>query len=184
MIRRWSFRGISVFVIGLLVIAIDQFTKSLVRRHLPVNGSWNPIPWLGRIVTFTHVRNTGAAFGLFPSGTILFAVVAVVVIVMIAAYHRQLAGGSWVLRVAFGLQLGGATGNLVDRIARGYVTDFIDCHVWPVFNVADSSIVVGTALLAYYALFLEPRREESGALDALGEADLDDARGSQDARQA
>lgn len=164
-----------MFAIGLLVVAVDQCAKSLVRRHLALNASWDPIPWLGRIVTFTHVQNTGAAFGLFPTGTVFLVVVAVVVIVLIVAYHRQFAGGSWVLRVAFGLQLGGASGNLVDRLARGFVTDFIDLHVWPVFNVADSSVVVGTALLAYYALFLERRHEEARACDGIREVEPDDA---------
>ncbi len=158
--NRWS--AFTLFLIALGVIALDQYTKALVRRHLPLHASWNPITWLEPIVTLTHTTNTGAAFGLFPQFGGVFVLIALAVVVVIIVYYRRLALGSWVLRLAFGLQLGGAVGNLIDRVSRGYVTDFIDFRVWPVFNVADSGIVVGTILLAYYALFLERgRREES-----------------------
>ena len=154
-----------MFGIGLVVIALDQYTKHLVRQYRPLHTSWNPIAWLEPIVTLTHTRNTGVAFGLFPDKGFLFIIVALVVIVAIVVYYRQLASASWVLRVAIGLQLGGATGNLIDRLARGYVTDFIDVRVWPIFNIADSSVVVGAIVLAYYALFMDrpPSSEESRA---------------------
>ena len=154
-------RGLVLLVIAALVVALDQLTKWLVRTNLPRNVSWNPIPWLDRFVTLTHLENTGAAFGLFQNMNLVFIIIAIVVIVMISAFYRQLADTSWMLRVAFGLQLGGAMGNLVDRVARGHVTDFIDVRIWPVFNVADSSVVVGTTLLAIYVFFLD--REEDRA---------------------
>ena len=175
MIRKLDHRTIAFAVVCSSVVAADQYTKVLVRRYLPLNASWNPIPWLDRIVTLTRVHNTGAAFGLFPNMSIVFVIVALVVIGCIVAYHRRLAQASWVLRLALGLQLGGATGNLIDRLVRGYVTDFIDLRVWPVFNVADSSLVVGTAMVAYYALFMDRAQEdiqssegEPEALDANG----------------
>ena len=139
--------------IGVLIIILDQYTKHMVRQCIPLGASWNPIPWLDPIVTLTHVRNTGAAFGLFPGLSTFFMLVALIVIVGIVIYCYQLDEASLLLRIALGLQLGGATGNLVDRLTLGYVTDFVDFRVWPVFNIADSAIVVGTALLAYYALF-------------------------------
>lgn len=153
---RFDWRATVLFAIALIVIALDQYTKLLVRQNLPLNTSWMPIPWLDPFVTLTHVRNTGAAFGLFPSLGVVFRFVAFVVVVAIIVFFRKLAATSWLLRITLGLQLGGATGNLIDRVLRGYVTDFIDVRVWPIFNVADSAIVVGTALLAYYALFIEP----------------------------
>lgn len=159
-----NWRGAVLFAIALAIVALDQYTKALVRANLPLNTSWMPIPWLDPLVTLTHVRNTGAAFGLLPSLGGVFRIVSLVVVLAIIFYFRQLAANSWLLCVAFGLQLGGAAGNLVDRLARGYVTDFIDVRVWPIFNVADSAIVVGTVLLAYYALFVEPsaaRRSEA-----------------------
>lgn len=153
---RFDWRGVVLFAIALAVIALDQYTKALVRANLPLNTSWMPIPWLDPFVTLTHVRNTGAAFGLFPSLGGVFRFVALVVVVAIIVFFRRLAATSWLLRIAFGLQLGGAAGNLIDRLTMGYVTDFVDVRVWPIFNVADSAIVVGTVFLAYYALFVEP----------------------------
>ncbi|MBC7237547.1 MAG: signal peptidase II [Chloroflexi bacterium] len=138
-----------------MVVLVDQYTKHLVRQNIPLGASRGPFPWLEPIITFTHVRNTGAAFGLFPNLSIVFVLIALAVIVGIALYYRQLAQAAPLLPIALGLQLGGAAGNLIDRLSQGYVTDFLDLHVWPVFNVADSAVVIGTALLAYYALFVD-----------------------------
>ena len=162
--KRTDYRGILLLAIGAAVVALDQYTKHLVRQAIPQNTSREPIPALGRFLTFTHVSNTGAAFGLFRDWSLVFIGVAVVVIVLILVYHRQLSGASWLLRVAFGLQLGGATGNLIDRLTQsGHVTDFIDVRIWPVFNVADSSVVVGTVLLGIFAFFLDrPEQDEEG----------------------
>lgn len=157
-------RVLALVAIGLLVVAIDQYSKHLVRLNIPPNASWDPIPGIGHLITFTHVHNTGAAFGLLSDprwANPVLALVAVVVIALILLHYRQLAGGSWLLAVALGLQLGGAAGNLVDRLAREQVTDFIDLHFWPVFNVADSALVIGTALLGYYALRREPAPRET-----------------------
>jgi signal peptidase II len=148
-------RLLLLYGIGSFIILLDQYTKHWVRQSIPLGVSWSPIAWLDPIVTFTHVRNTGAAFGLLPQLSGIFIVVALVVIVGIIVYYRQLAQASLLLRIALGLQLGGAAGNLIDRLIFGHVTDFIDFRVWPVFNVADSAIVIGTALLGYYVLFAE-----------------------------
>lgn len=167
--------GMVLFALAGVVVWLDQYTKQLVRTNLPLNVSWNPITWLEPFVTLTYTTNTGAAFGMFQNLGGVFVVVAFVVVVAIVLYYRRLAEGSWLLRVALGLQLGGAVGNLIDRVTRGYVTDFVDVHIWPVFNVADSSIVVGTTLLAFYAFFIdrEPRRisgSQSASATSDGEA--------------
>ncbi|MHB0858859.1 MAG: signal peptidase II [Anaerolineae bacterium] len=161
--RNANSRGLVMFLVAALVIVFDQLTKHWVRQNLPLNTSWNPVPWLEPIVTLTHVRNTGAAFGLFPGLGLGLAVVAAVVVGVVIVYYRQLAASAWLLRIALGLQLGGAIGNnLIDRLIFGYVTDFVDFRIWPVWNVADASIVVGTILLAYYALFMDrPQEKES-----------------------
>ena len=161
--NRFDRRGLMLLGVSFAVIALDQYTKGLVRQYLPLNQSWNPIPWLDPIVTLTYVRNTGAAFGLFPNMGPFFVFVAMVVIALIIIYYRKISSASWVLRLALGLQLGGATGNnMIDRLWYGYVTDFVDVRIWPVFNVADSAVVVGTFLLAYYALFMDrpPKGED------------------------
>jgi signal peptidase II len=146
------------WILGLVaigVIALDQYIKHQIRLTMPINSMWDPIPALDHIVTFTHLQNTGAAFGMFTDTNTLFAILALIVSAVILVFSRQLIQHHWLLPIAFGLQMGGALGNVVDRVMRGGVTDFIDFHFWPVFNLADSSVVVGTILLAIYALFLD-----------------------------
>jgi len=137
--------------IALLVLGIDQLSKRLVSSHLSLGEPWNPIARLGGLVSLTYVTNTGAAFGLFPDRSLFFIAIAVIVVIAILIYHRHLPDEALV-RASLGLQLGGALGNLIDRLRYGYVIDFIDFKVWPVFNLADSAIVVGVAVLGYYLL--------------------------------
>ncbi len=115
-----------------------------------------------------HFQNSGAAFGLLRGQAGLFIVVAVVVIVIIVMYSRYLTYDSWWMRLALGLMLGGAMGNLIDRLTQGgMVTDFLlfslpvgdRVYQWPAWNVADASIVVGTILLAILLLRTESKRE-------------------------
>jgi len=148
-----------------LVLLVDQISKYLVTAWLEEGRSWDIVPWLASVFSVTHVTNTGAAFGLFPGWGDFFIIVAALVITAIIVYHHHLPDGQWLMRATLGLQLGGAIGNLVDRLRRGSVVDFIDLnfwplHEWPVFNLADSSIVAGVALLALLVL-LEERRERS-----------------------
>jgi len=137
---------------ALLVLVADQISKYLVLSNLKPSHSWNPVASLTPWVSITHVTNTGAAFGLFQDRGPFFVVIAVIVVVAIIFYYRQLPAGQWWIKVSLGLQLGGALGNLLDRLRLGYVIDFIDFKIWPVFNLADSAIVIGVAILAYYLL--------------------------------
>lgn len=146
-----------LFLVAAAVIVFDQATKLLIERFLPLNVSWAPVPELSRFFKITHVSNTGAAFGLFPSGSLLFTIVAVFVAAVIVYYNFQLPAGHRLLRLALGLQLGGALGNLVDRLRLGHVTDFLDFGPWPVFNVADTSIVAGVIVLGF--LMLQEQKE-------------------------
>lgn len=134
-------------LLAIATLALDQFTKWLVASNLEVNQSIAPIPALSGVLAITHVTNTGVAFGLFKEAGPFFIFVAVVVITVIVLFLRQLPQEQWLVRLALGLQLGGAFGNLVDRVRLGYVVDFIDFKIWPVFNIADSAIVIGVALL-------------------------------------
>jgi signal peptidase II len=119
---------------------------------------------------FTYVENRGAAFGLLQDQTIFFVLVGFVVIGVIAASYRYLPRSGLRLHLALGLQLGGAVGNLIDRVRQGYVVDFVDfgyqSNWWPVFNVADSAIVIGVALLALNALSPEAAADQTAAEDA------------------
>ena len=159
-------------VVATLVVLTDQVSKYLVTSRLGVGQSWGVVSWLAPVLQITHVTNTGAAFGMLPGLGSFFAVVGVVVIVAIIFFCRRLPAGQWLMRVSLGLQLGGAFGNLGDRISRGSVVDFIDVNFWPfkdfpVFNLADSSIVVGVTTLALL-MILEDQRER-GPRRALGD---------------
>jgi signal peptidase II len=146
--------------VAALIFLIDQASKYLVLKHLSLGEAWNPIPLLRPLVTLTHVTNTGAAFGLFQDQGTLFAIVAILVVVGIVVFYRYLPPNQLWLRVSLGLQLGGALGNLLDRVRLGRVVDFIDFKIWPVFNLADTAIVCGVGILAFYLLFSEQEDEE------------------------
>lgn len=133
-----------ILVAGMVLI-LDQLTKTYVARYIDRHGG--PISLFGGKVSLDLVHNSGAAFGVLPNQTILFIVIAgAIVTALIVSYHR-LAQGPSTLRIGLGLILGGAVGNLLDRVRLGYVIDFIDLHWWPVFNMADSCIVFGVVLL-------------------------------------
>ena len=147
-----------VYLLAALVIFLDQWTKHLVRANLALNESWNPIAALRPFARILHINNTGAAFGMFKSGGLLFTVIAIIVSAVIIYYSFQLPSGQGWMRLALGLQLGGALGNLIDRLVLGTVTDFISVGTFAIFNVADASISVGVALLAGL-MWLETRAE-------------------------
>jgi signal peptidase II len=138
------------------VVALDRWTKHLAIEHLLDSGV-RSVPLIGEYIRLTYVENRGAAFGVLQDQTAFFILVGLVVISVIVASYRYIPEPSWLLIVCLGLQMGGAVGNLIDRIRVGYVVDFIDLTFWPVFNVADSAICVGVAGLAYSVLF-PPRR--------------------------
>lgn len=142
------------------VIVLDQITKALVRRDLPLYHAHEIIPGL---VSLVHGRNRGMAFGVFsggglPAQTVVMAVLSGAVLLLVLAQWRRLADGP--MRMALALIAGGAVGNLIDRVRLGYVTDFVHVywrgHQWPDFNVADSAITVGIVLLLADAV--RPRR--------------------------
>lgn len=138
--------------VAAVVWLLDQASKLWVVRNLELGEMWAPIPSLERFFTFTRTTNTGAAFGLFPNVGGLFVIIAVTVIIGIIAFYPRLPTEHRIVQVALGLQLGGALGNLTDRLTRGSVVDFLDFKFWPIFNVADSAIVVGVLILAFYLM--------------------------------
>jgi signal peptidase II len=139
-------------VVTLITVIVDQLVKREVLVVLRPGQSWSPIPALEQWFSFTYVTNTGAAFGLFPSHGYVFVLVAAIVGVAIAIYYWHMPAGQVLIKLSLGMQLGGAMGNLIDRLLYGHVIDFIDFKFWPVFNLADTSIVLGVALLAYALL--------------------------------
>ena len=123
----------------LAALLADQLSKALVLLTMYPGQS---IPESG-IFRLTYVKNTGSAFGLFPNQTLFLIFASFVGIAILLVFYRIHRVSSPILRISLGLQLGGAIGNLMDRLRLGYVVDFLDVGAWPVFNLADSAIVVG-----------------------------------------
>lgn len=142
-------RVLPLLLVSIVVIGADQFSKYLITATMELGQS---IPTEG-IIRLTYTTNTGGAFGLFANQTFLLTMIAFVGIAVLVLYLRYLPLDSRLLRLGLGLALGGAAGNLIDRVRLGEVTDFIDVGFWPIFNIADSAIVVGTFLIVYYLLF-------------------------------
>src|SRR2546428_8272118 len=137
----------------ILIVVVDQLTKALVRQVLPLRASVSVVPGL---LDITHVRNTGAAFGIlntvdFPFKTVIIPVIATAALIAVGMYSASLGRHQKVARVGLALIIGGAAGNLLDRIVTGSVVDFVDVywrsyHFWA-FNVADSAITCGVAIM-------------------------------------
>jgi len=159
-LKRYLQDYLSLFILSGLIVSLDQLTKSIVRTNLPIEGVWSPWHWLTPYARIVHWKNTGAAFGIFQSFGDVFTVLAILVSVAILIYYPQVPRRDWPLRIAMGLQLGGAVGNLIDRMSQGYVTDFISIGTFPVFNVADASISIGVAILIFGMWFLERARKK------------------------
>jgi signal peptidase II len=136
-----------------VILVLDQVTKELIRRTLPLHESITVIPG---VFDLTHVRNTGAAFGImnaadFPFKTGIIVLIATAGLVGVAIYSASLARQQLAARIGLALIIGGAAGNLIDRVFVGYVVDFVDVywrdhHFWA-FNVADSAITIGVAIM-------------------------------------
>ena len=148
----WKGRGAELWIAAAVVV-LDQATKAIVRARLPLHESIGVIPGF---FDFTHVRNTGAAFGIlnaadFPFKTVLIALIATGALIGVGLYSASLTRQQLVARIGLALIIGGAAGNLLDRLVTGSVVDFVDVywrnwHFWA-FNVADSAITVGVALM-------------------------------------
>jgi signal peptidase II len=158
--RQWA-RWAVTLLIAAVVVALDQWSKRLIEQRIPLWESFAPFPALEPWFKLVHYTNTGAAFGLLRGQAPLFIAIALVVIVVVLIYSRQLPADSWAVRICLGLMLGGAMGNLIDRLHQGgQVTDFLSftlpvgnrVYEWPAWNVADASIVVGTILLGIVLL--------------------------------
>ncbi len=152
--RDWALWGTVV-----VAFALDQASKRVITSLMHLGESW-PREGFFRI---TYGTNSGTAFGLFPDHTTLLIFVSLIAIGFLFYFYRAHAMRSLVLRCAIGLQLGGAFGNLIDRVLNGKVVDFIDVGPWPIFNIADSSIVIGIAILmGTFLLTKEPKEEAPG----------------------
>ena len=136
---------------ALLLVAADQVSKQLILIFLTLGES---LPVLPDIFHLTTVHNTGIAFGLFQKNPHLLTLLIGICVLLLLVFSRRVVRESLLERLAYGLILGGALGNLIDRVRFGWVIDFLDFRIWPVFNLADSGITIGVILFAWKILFV------------------------------
>ena len=154
----------TLFSIAGIIVALDQWTKNLVRANIPSGGVWLPEGWenLSTYFRVVHWHNTGAAFGMFQDLSSVFTALAFVVIIAIIWFYNEIEPNDWFLRLALAMQMGGAIGNLIDRLLfDGVVTDWVSVGNFAVFNVADASITVGTVVMLIGVWIMERREKEA-----------------------
>ena len=137
------------WLIGGVVLLADQLSKHLLLASFPPGHS---LPLIPGLLHLTYVQNTGAAFGLLKGQQVLFIGLALLVLGWIAWELLTKPSVPPLMAWGCGLILGGAVGNLIDRLRWGYVVDFIDVRIWPVFNLGDSAITIGVGLLIWQSL--------------------------------
>ena len=118
------------------------------------------MPIIPDVFHLTYILNAGAAFGVLENQRILFILIAVVLLLVLARYYKQIPAEPPILRIGVGLMAGGAVGNLIDRIKSGQVVDFFDFRIWPIFNIADMAIVVGVTIIIYNLMTTPTQRDE------------------------
>jgi signal peptidase II len=157
--RPWQWLGLVAIATAALVA--DQLTKRIVTQHVALDDAVRVVgPF-----TIHHVQNSGIAFGLFASATPIVTVLTALAVAWMVVFFARSGSRHPVLPVALGLLIGGSVSNLLDRIRLGHVTDFLDFRWWPAFNLADSFIVVGVAILflTFVSADREPRRRHVDA---------------------
>ena len=150
--------------IAALIIVSDQLSKEWIRTNIPLGGATDEV----FRISLVHFSNTGAVFGLFADRSLILSIVAILGIILILVFYRQFRLNGIQSEIALGLILGGAVGNLIDRIRLGHVTDFIYAHLWgdfywPAFNVADASISIGIITLMIFIFITMKKKDEETA---------------------
>lgn len=142
-------------ILGLIVVVLDQFTKVWVRETFVCGGE--PQAVIPGFFNLVYVRNPGAAWGMLGGQQVILILLSIVVLLMLAIFHRRVLNPTLDHKIALGLMLGGILGNLIDRIKFGWVTDFLDFHIgthhWPSFNIADSAICIAVGLYLLSSLW-------------------------------
>jgi signal peptidase II len=147
-----------LIIAAVIVLCLDQLLKAWIAANLHEYVTVQITPWLQPILSITPIRNTGGVFGLFPQLGTIFKYLSLFVVVLLIYYQRKLPAHPYWLHLAMGAVCGGAVSNVVDRFLRGYVLDFIDVniwplHNWPLFNIADSAILIGAVGILLDATF-------------------------------
>lgn len=146
-----------VATIALVIFAADQISKYSVVQSLGMGGAWSPFsdkPWL---LTLSPGFNTGTACGYLPQFGSIFTFAPFLILAIVIIFYRQQQHPGWLLSIGTGLIIGGAFGNLADRLRQGFVVDFIQVSRWPVFNVADAAVSTAVVMMLFWSL-----KEETG----------------------
>jgi signal peptidase II len=150
---------LAFFAIAAAVIVVDQYTKSLVRNNLFLGEEWEHSFGPIKII---HVVNSGAAFGILQGQTLFLVITSMLGLAAIVLYYVYPPMEHGLIRIALGMQLGGAIGNLIDRVRFGEVTDFVNVGRFPTFNVADSAISISITTVLLFFLFFQPGDQPPG----------------------
>ncbi|MBL7158279.1 MAG: signal peptidase II [Candidatus Omnitrophica bacterium] len=141
------------FILAIIIAVTDQASKFFISSNLNLN---EPVPVIQNFFHLALVHNTGVAFGLLKNSTLFFAGISLVAVLFIIFYLTRRTDKNFTFKLGLTMILGGAIGNLIDRVRLGYVIDFLDFLVWPVFNIADSCITIG-AVLILVSIFIHKR---------------------------
>ncbi len=156
---------IDYIVIAGVIVVLDQISKLYIRISLAPGATWSPWEWLAPYARIVHWYNTGVAFGMFQNGNTVFAVLSALIAVAIVVYAPKVINGYWLTTLSMGMVLGGAVGNLIDRLTIGHVIDFVSLGTFPVFNVADSCITVGVGIFLL-DMIIQEQKLKKAAKDA------------------
>lgn len=137
-----------IIIVG--TVLLDQIVKIMVRSHMALGES---IPIVENIFHLTYIENSGAAFGMFQGKIVFFIVFTLIMVGMLIYFYWQQNNRNTLFAYSLGLIIGGALGNLIDRMTRSVVTDMFDFRIWPVFNIADMAVVIGLIYVGYCLLF-------------------------------
>ena len=137
----------TIFSIAIIVVLVDQITKFLIKINFELNQA---LPIIKSIFHLTYIQNTGAGFGILKSQTLILIFISLIVIGVILYYISSIKEKEKLLQILVGFVLGGTIGNLIDRLTYGFVIDFLDFQIWPIFNAADSFVTMGVIGLVIY----------------------------------
>ncbi|MBP7212697.1 MAG: signal peptidase II [Anaerolineaceae bacterium] len=161
--------GIMLLGIVGLLIALDQWSKALVRDQIALGSEVYPIPFLAPFFRFTYWKNTGAAFGIFQNANLPLLILSILIAGALIWLYFKSEDEPLIFRISLAMMLGGAIGNMIDRISFGFVTDFIAVGRFPVFNIADSAVTVGVGIMLITMLIHERKTKSETADGAQSE---------------
>lgn len=147
-----------ILILAMAVVVIDQWSKYYVQTHMSLGMS---IPLIPSVFHLTYILNPGAAFGILENQRTFFVIVGLLMIGAVVYLYPRIPANMRLLRLGTGLMMGGAAGNVIDRIQTGHVVDFFDFRIWPIFNIADIAIVVGVSCIIYTLLFIAEKKDET-----------------------